>query len=134
MERILIVDDVDINRKILKYLFQSICANDVTIDEAENGKIALKKMMEKKYDIVFLDIHMPIMNGDEVIEKYREFEKKTRKYITNIIVLSGSLEDNEDYDRNFLKMVTDYMIKPITESKLIKALDMCGKLKKVRFK
>ncbi len=132
MERILIVDDVDLNRKILKYLFKSIY-NNVIIDEAENGIIALQMMKNENYDLTFLDIHMPKMNGDEVVKKFREFENKNSKDRSNIIALSGSLEENNDYDKNFLHMVTDYMIKPITKDKILKAVKMCGYSKSVRF-
>ncbi len=132
MERILIVDDVDLNRKILKYLFKSIY-NNVIIDEAQNGDIALHMMKKENYDLTFLDIHMPKMNGDEVVKKFREFENKNSKDRSNIIALSGSLEENNDYDKNFLHMVTDYMIKPITKDKILKAVKMCGYSKSVRF-
>jgi len=127
MQKILIVDDVDLNRKIVKFLFKSIYPdnNDIIIDEAENGLIALNKMKTNKYDLVFLDIHMPVMNGDEVIKKFREFEKQKRKKICPVIALSGSMEE-DDYDKEFFSMITDYIIKPIIKDKIIKVIQTCN--------
>ena len=66
---ILIVDDMEINRVILKELFQEEC----TILEAENGQIALDLLAEHpETDVVILDIVMPVMDGFEALSHIRE--------------------------------------------------------------
>ena len=62
-KRILLVEDNELNREIAAEI---IGMTGVTIDRAENGKIAVEKVMEapeKWYDLIFMDIQMPIMNG-----------------------------------------------------------------------
>jgi CheY-like chemotaxis protein len=40
------------------------------VEQAENGEVALKMMLNKKYKTVFMDVNMPIMNGDEAVREY----------------------------------------------------------------
>lgn len=66
---ILVVDDMEINRVILRELFQQTC----TVLEAENGKIALEVLEEHpEIDIVIMDIVMPVMDGFETLHAIRE--------------------------------------------------------------
>ena len=68
---ILLVEDVEINRiyevEMLKNFFGIVC------DTAENGLIALNKTKEKTYDLILMDMRMPVMNGLEATKKIREF-------------------------------------------------------------
>ena len=68
---ILIVDDNSINRLLLRYMIQDKNHN---IFEAKNGEIAIKMVKENNYDIIFMDMMMPLMDGYE-----------TTKHIKNII-------------------------------------------------
>mmetsp|Transcript_7642 Transcript_7642/g.9053 ORF Transcript_7642/g.9053 Transcript_7642/m.9053 type:complete len:297 (+) Transcript_7642:451-1341(+) len=65
---ILVVEDVPINRKLLVKSLKR--GGFEGVEEAENGAIALKMMFSKEYRTVFMDINMPIMNGDIAIEEY----------------------------------------------------------------
>ena len=70
-KRILLVEDNALNREIATEI---IGMTGVTIDIAENGKIAVEKVMEapeKWYDLIFMDIQMPIMNGYEATAAIR---------------------------------------------------------------
>lgn len=70
-KRILLVEDNALNREIATEI---IGMTGVTIDSAENGKIAVEKVMEapeKWYDLIFMDIQMPIMNGYEATAAIR---------------------------------------------------------------
>ena len=70
-KRILLVEDNELNREIATEI---IGMTGVTIDSAENGKIAVEKVMEapeKWYDLIFMDIQMPIMNGYEATAAIR---------------------------------------------------------------
>jgi CheY-like chemotaxis protein len=76
--RILLAEDVDINREIVKTILEP---TGVLIDEAENGRIALEQFTANPsdYDLILMDIQMPGMGGYESTRLIREFETKHKK-------------------------------------------------------
>ncbi|MCL2196017.1 MAG: ATP-binding protein [Treponema sp.] len=72
---VLLAEDVEINREIVLSLLEPAHLN---IECAENGAIAVKMFCESpdKYDLIFMDIQMPEMDGYQATEKIREFENK----------------------------------------------------------
>lgn len=67
--RVLVVDDNKINRKVLFLLLQPMGAQIV---EAENGKAALEQLSSREFDLVLMDVHMPVMDGRETVRRIRE--------------------------------------------------------------
>lgn len=70
---ILIVDDAKINRYVLKRYLMRLKKN-ISITEADNGLDALKKVAENTYDVIFIDLKMPVMDGitatKEILKKH----------------------------------------------------------------
>ena len=64
--KVLNVDDDMINRKLLTTMLKKVSSN-IDIVEAEDGQKALEKLKSEKFDIVLLDIIMPVMGGLDVI-------------------------------------------------------------------
>lgn len=84
---ILVVDDHPELRETIKKVLQ---LGGYTVEEAENGKIAVDMVKVKDYDVVLMDIHMPEMNG---IEATRTIKKI--KPVTYIVIMSGEAEKEE---------------------------------------
>ena len=84
-ERILIVDDEKIIRESLAFVIKK---EGYLVDEASNGKEALKKHEQHPYDIIITDIEMPEMRGMELLN---EVVKKTPQTFVIIITAFGSL-------------------------------------------
>lgn len=103
MRRILIVEDED----ILREAYQAILSSQPYIcDAAENGKVALEKCTKTKYDLILLDIMMPVMNGIEFIKH----NKTTQNRDTRIIVISN-LSTGKELDEVIQLGVDKYFLK-----------------------
>ncbi len=105
-DKVLIVDDVEINRSILG----SILEDEYTIVEAENGKQALDIIEEQKDElsVILLDLVMPEMDGRQVLE-----ELNKRKIMRTIPVLVISGENSYETERECFDLgISDYIAKP----------------------
>jgi two-component system, sensor histidine kinase and response regulator len=76
-QRILLVEDNIYNIDMTEKMLQSIGFKNV--DTAENGQVAIKLLSEKQYDIVLLDLKMPIVNGIQVIEYIRGIKRDKKQ-------------------------------------------------------
>jgi signal transduction histidine kinase/DNA-binding response OmpR family regulator len=122
--RILLVEDIPINQRVVDSFLKKMGFRN--IDIAENGKECLEMMMTKKYDIVLLDIRMPIINGENVIKYILDYYNYPDKHHTYklinvrkpyiIAVTAYCLkEDRQKYlDMGF----DDYIPKPISINEL----------------
>lgn len=91
--RILLTDDNDINREVLKALLEPF---HFMIDEAENGQKAVEMAGQTKYDLIFMDSHMPVMDGKEATKAIRRSSGRNRKtpvIATTADVITGVKED-----------------------------------------
>ncbi|MDP8260238.1 MAG: response regulator [Candidatus Gygaella obscura] len=68
---ILIVDD----EPVIRSLFQDLLTDEgYGVDSANNGQEAVDKVKEKKFDISFMDVHMPVMNGLEALIEMKKIQ------------------------------------------------------------
>lgn len=114
--KILIAEDVEENRDFLKAVLESPL---ISVTCVEHGLNALKAMKEKKFDVVFLDIHMPVMDGLQTISHIKANEELKN---TPVIALTAQaiIGDKEKY----LPYGFDgYITKPINESVLFNYLE-----------
>jgi len=127
--KILIVDDNANNRMVLNLLLQDYGEdkNEVyTIEECENGLEAVNKAKRGNYNIIFMDIMMPEMDGIEATKKIRSQNKE-------VMIIAVSAVDDELKQKEILRNgAEDYVPKPI-DSKLLNArLDNYFPLLKLR--
>ena len=87
--RILLVEDNSVNMMLLKTFMRK--RKYIDIDEAVNGQQAIDAARVKSYDIVFMDISMPIKNGFEATREIRRMEAAARKLATRRLSLGKTL-------------------------------------------
>jgi len=119
--RILIVDDEDSNLSLLEYVLKRY---NYHIDKAKNGLIALDKFVTNDYDVVLLDVMMPIMDGVETCIRMNEYNQKIP------IILITALNDDETLKRGFDAGAWDYITKPWNEIDLISRIQKANKIYK----
>lgn len=110
MQRILVVDDAELNRELLR----SILEDKYIIDTAEDGRQALEalRMHERETAAVLLDLHMPQMDGFAVIA-----QMKQKNYMDRIPVLVISSEHTVEVESRCLELgVSDFIHKPFDSS------------------
>ena len=107
--KILVVDDNALNREIFFDLINSY-KNNVEVEMADDGKMALLKVKQSKYDIILMDIQMPIMDGYEATRQIRKL--KSSKANIPIIAMTAHVLDGVAEKCNKAGM-NDYVSKPI---------------------
>ena len=111
--RILLVEDKIVNQKVMKLLLTSFSHS---VDLAENGAIALEKFHPEKYDLILMDIQMPVMDGITATRKLRE----THKSLPPIIGLSANAFEGDR--EKYMKMGLDeYITKPLKKEDFMQA-------------
>ncbi|MDR0863167.1 MAG: response regulator, partial [Oscillospiraceae bacterium] len=118
--RILLVEDIDINRMILMELLSD---THVTIDEAEDGLIAVRRFSESPpnyYDLVFMDVQMPNMNGYEATAAIRALPREDAK-TTPVLAMTANAY-KEDIDRALASGMNGHLSKPINIDDVMGAL------------
>jgi signal transduction histidine kinase/ActR/RegA family two-component response regulator len=110
--RVLLVDDNAVNRNVVK-LFMASLGPQIT--EAVNGQEALDRLAEQEFDIVLLDVHMPVMDGKEAIRRIRASDQPWRDIPVIALTADAMSGDRE----RFLAMgMSDYLSKPIDAREL----------------
>ena len=114
-KRILLVEDNELNREIATEI---IGMTGVTIDIAENGKIAVEKVMEapeKWYDLILMDIQMPIMNGYEATAAIRALAGSRGK-VPIIAMTANAFAEDVQLAKN--TGMNEHIAKPLDLNKL----------------
>jgi len=113
---ILYVEDKVVNQKVIALMLKHVKCN---VDLAENGKQAIEMIMNKDYDVILLDMIMPVMDG---LETMRVMKNKFKMH-PPVIALSANVLES-DKKKYFSYGVADYISKPV------KSEDLYGKLLK----
>ena len=114
--KILVVDDNEINLLLISEILKKLKVTSFSL--ARNGQIAIDECLEKSFDIILMDINMPILNGIEATNILR----KEHNIKTPIIALTAnSLEGDKD---KFLENgMDDYLSKPFNLEKFIEIIN-----------
>ncbi len=109
--KILVADDNEVNRKIIRIILQKLGYSCV---EAENGEDALKMYQSGDYDYIFMDLDMPYMDGLEATQAIREAENDSERQ-TEIIAVTANVSPETRLKCRRAGM-NGYLEKPITAS------------------
>jgi CheY-like chemotaxis protein len=115
--KILVADDNKVNQRLATLIFRQM---GLICDIASDGKEAFEMYQQKEYDLIFMDIQMPVIDGLESTKLIRAFEKDSEiLHRTRIIALTGS-ELMENKETCLEVGMDDFIEKPIRAEKLNK--------------
>jgi len=106
---VLVVEDQLFNQKVARYALEKI---GCTVDVANGGREALKCVEEKHYDIIFMDVQMPDMDGRETTRCLRSFEHLFNRKHQIIIAMTASVLSTER-EACFACGMDDFISKPL---------------------
>jgi signal transduction histidine kinase/CheY-like chemotaxis protein len=129
---ILLAEDNPHNQLVIKMMFED---TPFTLDIVENGKQAIAQYLSKSYDLIIMDVLMPMMNGIEAIEKIRALEKEKQLPEIPIMVITA---DGRPNTRVSCKNAgcSDFINKPIMDQNLLleRIVSLCKKSKEATHK
>lgn len=117
--KILLVEDNMLNQKFAKV---TLTKQGHFLDIAENGKVAIEKFKTDTYDLILMDIQMPIMNGIEATKEIRRIEKEQKLEPIKIIAITAFALDN-NRDKCLNAGMDNFLAKPFKPTQLIKMID-----------
>ena len=111
--RILIAEDHEVNQQLFKAILENL-GHDV--DVASNGRIAVEKAEHNDFDLIFMDVQMPEMNGYEATQKLCSLKIKAP------IIAATASAIKEEQDRCSEAGMVDLLIKPFKKADVVKLL------------
>lgn len=112
---VLVTEDNIINQKLIKRVLED---HGMTVDLANNGLEAFEKRKNNKYDLLFMDIQMPVMDGIEATHEILSYEKDEKISHIPIIALTANALKG-DREKFISEGMDEYITKPIEASELL---------------
>jgi PAS domain S-box-containing protein len=124
---ILLAEDNPVNRRLALRLLEkhghSACA-------ANNGKEAVRMSSEQSFDVILMDVHMPVMDGIEATRKIRSLERETGQHIPIIAITASAMK--EDREACLAAGMDGYVSKPICPEEFLTTLARVTALRKMK--
>jgi CheY-like chemotaxis protein len=115
--KILLVDDNKVNQRLAIIIFRQM---GLICDVASDGKEAFEMVQQKEYDLIFMDLQMPVMDGLESTKLIRAFETDSETLHRSIIIALSGSELQENKAECLEVGMDDFIEKPIRAEKLNK--------------
>ena len=112
-KRVLVVEDSPAMRQLIRFALNKVEGLEVL--EANDGVDGLSKLTGKKFDLLVVDINMPIMDGLKLIDMVRKNEE--HKNVPILIITTESAE--EDRQRAMALGVNEYLTKPVQSGQIV---------------
>jgi len=117
--KILLVEDNEDNRLLIRAFLKK---TPHQMDVAEDGQVAVDKFKAVKYDLVFMDVQMPVMDGYTATGEIRGWEQQQGLTATPVIALTAHAT-REDEQKSLDAGCTGHLTKPIKKARLLEALE-----------
>ena len=117
---VLVAEDNDINQKLIKRTLEGL---GLTITIANNGLEAYEIMQKHHFDLIFMDIAMPVMDGVEATHKILEYEEQNNESHIPIVALTANALKG-DRERFMGEGLDEYVTKPIKKDDILNVLNM----------
>lgn len=115
---ILVVEDTLMNQKLAQFTLNKM-GFEVSI--ADNGEIGVSKRINQQYDLIFMDLQMPIMDGLTAAKAIRAYEKEHNLASIPIIAMTAHVLDSDREDCRSAGM-TDFLVKPVEKKEFERVL------------
>ena len=115
---VLVVDDVEINRELLRATLEK---QGHSVMMAQNGQEAVDQFKQNSFDIIFMDMQMPILDGYGAVSKIREIERDRNSVRTPIVAMTAYAMQG-DREKCLAGDMDEYLSKPVRTSEIIATL------------
>ena len=116
--RVLLADDSKDNRALIGFYLKK---TPYDLDMADNGEVAVRKFQAGQYDVVIMDLQMPVLDGYEAVREIRRWEVKNRRAATPILALTAYAIDDK-IEKSLAGGCSGVLTKPITREQLLAAI------------
>jgi PAS domain S-box-containing protein len=120
--RILVAEDLEDNREVIRLFLKD---RPWTLDFAENGVMAVQRFKAMAYDLVFMDVQMPELDGYDATRMMREWEQAHGRPRTPIVALTANALQ-EEIEKSLAAGCDAHMTKPIKKKTLLAAVARYG--------
>jgi signal transduction histidine kinase/DNA-binding response OmpR family regulator len=117
-ERVLVVEDNQVNQRLA---MRQLLRLGFTAESVGNGREAVDAQARENYDLIFMDVQMPVMDGYEASAEIRRHEIRSRKHVPIVAMTANAL--NEDRDACLAAGMDDYVSKPVSLANLRIVID-----------
>lgn len=121
---ILLAEDNDVNQKVAVKILEK-CNHGVTV--VNNGLEAVEAIKVHRYDVILMDVQMPVMGGFEATGKIREYEKDSGLTRTPIIALTAHAMLG-DREKCIQAQMDEYLAKPLKQAQMMQTILKCATL------
>jgi signal transduction histidine kinase/CheY-like chemotaxis protein len=117
-ERVLVVEDNQVNQRLA---MRQLLRLGFTAESVANGREAVDAQARENYDLIFMDVQMPVMDGYEASAEIRRHEIRSRRHVPIVAMTANAL--NEDRDACLAAGMDDYVSKPVSLANLRLMID-----------
>lgn len=118
--KVLVAEDNEINQRLIKRTLEDL---GLSITTVQNGLLAFEARQKEKFDMIFMDIAMPVMDGVEATHQILKYEKENQmEHIPIVAITANALKG--DRERFMSEGLDEYITKPIRKDSILRVLNM----------